>query len=158
MWSLDLFSFLMEFRGDLFHTLDLTNFLQDALKAKPDQPLVIQSYISSCLVLYHLDMLPASQIGLIPKFVFFSSCYSKQIARYEQRKGSMGPYGRKPHIMQTAGFMGRQRKAGTSRLSGNHTFWGDKCSGGRQRKVEKASNLQSPKEPVAHYALITIKL
>ena len=31
--------------------------------------------------------------------------------------------------------LGRQREAGTSRLTGNHTFWDDKCPGGRQRKV-----------------------
>ena len=37
--------------------------------------------------------------------------------------------------------MVRQRKAGTSTLIGNHTFWGDKCTGGRQRKVRKGGNL-----------------
>ena len=68
-------------------------------------------------------------------------CYSRQMARHEQRRGH-GPEGRKPHIMQTAGSMGRPRKAGTSRLTRNHTFGGDKYPGGRQRNVEKARNLQ----------------
>lgn len=38
--------------------------------------------------------------------------------------------------------MGRQRKAGTSRLTGNHIFWGDECPGGGQRKVGKGIYLQ----------------
>ena len=38
--------------------------------------------------------------------------------------------------------MGRQRRAGTSRLTGNHIFWGDECPGGRQRKVGKGIHLQ----------------
>ena len=37
--------------------------------------------------------------------------------------------------------MGRQTKAWTSRLTENHTFWGDKCPGG-QRNVEKGMHLQ----------------
>ena len=37
--------------------------------------------------------------------------------------------------------MGRKRKAGASRLTGNHKFVGDNCLGGRQRKVGKGMNL-----------------
>lgn len=29
-------------------------------------------------------------------------------------------------------------------MTGNHTLWGCKCTGGRQRKVEKDANLQHP--------------
>ena len=36
--------------------------------------------------------------------------------------GGVGPDGRKPHIRKTAGSMGGQRKARTSRLIGNHSF------------------------------------
>ena len=42
------------------------------------------------------------------------------------------------------GSMGRPNKAGTSRqksLTKNHIFWGDKCPGGRQRKL-RGRNLQ----------------
>lgn len=63
------------------------------------------------------------------------SVNSRQIARYEQRKGSMGP---DPANIRVHG----QRKAGMYKLTGNHTYWGDKCHGGRQRKVEKVMNLQ----------------
>ena len=54
--------------------------------------------------------------------------------------------------------MGRQRKAGASRLTGNHKFWGDKCLGGRQRKVGKGMNLLQLNVTFAHYVLITTKL
>ena len=47
-----------------------------------------------------------------------------------------------------------QRKAGTSRLTGNH--WGDKCPGGRQRKMKRGTNLQNVN--CCSYALIAIKL
>ena len=50
------------------------------------------------------------------------NCYSRWIARYEQRKGGMGPDSRKPHIMQAVGSVGKQRKVGISTLKGNHTF------------------------------------
>ena len=50
----------------------------------------------------------------------------------------MGPDG----TWQTAVSMVGQRKARTSRPIRNHTFWGDKCPGGRQRKVRKDTNLQ----------------
>ena len=43
------------------------------------------------------------------------------------------------------GSSGRQRKAGTSGLTGNHTFWDGKCPGDRQRKMRRGWNLQSPK-------------
>ena len=56
----------------------------------------------------------------------------------ELDKRGMEADGRKPCIMQTAGSMGRQRKARTSRLIGNHTVWGDKYPECRQRKVEKS--------------------
>lgn len=49
----------------------------------------------------------------------------------------MEPDGRKPHITQTVGSIGEQRKARTARLIGNHIFRSDKCPGGRQRKVER---------------------
>ena len=50
----------------------------------------------------------------------------------------MGPNGRKSHIMQTAGSMGGQRKARTSRLIGNHSFWGDKCPGVDKERWKRA--------------------
>lgn len=52
--------------------------------------------------------------------------------------------------------MGRRRKAGTSRLTGNHIFWGNKCSGGRQGKVGKV-NLQPRNMTCYDYALVIIK-
>ena len=60
------------------------------------------------------------------------------------REGGHGPASRTPGFMQEAGSMDGQRKAGTSRLIRDYIFWGDKCSGGRQRKVEKGTNLQGP--------------
>ena len=63
--------------------------------------------------------------------------WTRVTAGRELDKRGMEADGRKPCIMQTAGSMGRQRKARTSRLIGNHIFWGDKCPGSRQRKVEK---------------------
>ena len=50
----------------------------------------------------------------------------------------MGPNGRKSHIMQTAGSMGGQRKARTSRLIGNHSFWGDKYPGVDKERWKRA--------------------
>ena len=41
------------------------------------------------------------------------------------------------------GSMGRQRKAGSSRLTGNHTFW-VMCPGSRQRKMRQFRNLLCP--------------
>ena len=63
---------------------------------------------------------------------------------------------------QKAGSMGRQRKARTSRLIGNHTFCGAKTLGGRQRKVEEGTNLQYPNVTCCslcpHYNKIIMKL
>ena len=68
---------------------------------------------------------------------------------------SQGPGGGKSHILQMVGIgrVYRQRKSGISRLTGNHTFWGDKRPSSRQRKVGKAGHLLSPMQPVVYYAL-----
>lgn len=81
-------------------------------------------------------------IYVLRNCIDISVFYSRQIVRHERRSGGIGPDGRKPHVVQTAETMGRQRKAGTSRLTGSHTFGGNKCPGGRQRKVGKGVNLQ----------------
>ena len=46
------------------------------------------------------------------------------------------------NLVYSRGSWGRQRKAETSRLTG--TYFGCKCSGGRQRKMGKDRNLLSP--------------
>ena len=56
------------------------------------------------------------------------------------REGGLGPKWQET----THGGVQGQIKAETSRLTGNHTFWGDKCPGGRQGKVEKSISLQHP--------------
>ena len=73
----------------------------------------------------------------------------------------MGPDGRKPHITNSR-VHGWIKKSQTSRLIENHTFFGGKCPGGRQRKVEKSTNLQCPDVTCCslcpHYGEIIIKL
>ena len=51
----------------------------------------------------------------------------------------------------------RKRKAETSRLTGNHTFWGDKGPRGKE-SWEKAGISGILMQPFAPCALITIKL
>ena len=65
-------------------------------------------------------------------------CCSRQVARYERRKGGRGQVAGNHASCKQRGSLGRQRKAGTSRLTGNHTFWGDQCPGSRQRNGGKA--------------------
>ena len=48
------------------------------------------------------------------------------------------------HLVNSGGAMGGHRKAGTPRLSENDTFWGEKCPGGRQRKVGQGRSLLHP--------------
>ena len=48
--------------------------------------------------------------------------YSRQVARYEQRNGGRGQVAGNHAPCKQWGSIGRQRKAGTSRLTGNHTF------------------------------------
>lgn len=50
--------------------------------------------------------------------------------------------------------MGRQRKAGTSRLTGNQCFWGMSVLGGGQRKVGKGIHLQRLKVACCSLCLI----
>ena len=52
-----------------------------------------------------------------------SYCYSRQVARYEQRIGGRGQVAGNYTACKQRGSTGKQRKAGTSRLTGNHTFW-----------------------------------
>ena len=66
-------------------------------------------------------------------------CSSRQIVRDDQRKGVPRPDGGKPHITPTAGSAGRERKAGTSRLTRIHICWGDRCPGGRGEKGHPVS-------------------
>ena len=68
-------------------------------------------------------------------------CYNRQVARYQQRKGGKGQVAGNCTSCKQRGSMGKQRKAGTPRLTGNHTFWGNKRPGDRQRKVRKGGNL-----------------
>lgn len=55
-----------------------------------------------------------------------------------------------------------QMKAGTSRMTGNHTFWSVwpvlSVPEGRQRKVRKAGISGGQIQPFVHYTLIIIKL
>ena len=52
-----------------------------------------------------------------------NECYSRQVAKYEQRNGGRGQVAGNHASCKQRGFMGRQRKSGTGRLKGNHTFW-----------------------------------
>lgn len=69
----------------------------------------------------------------------------------------MGPAGRKPYVMQTAGSTGGQRKARTSTLTGNRTFWGDKGPEVRQRRWKRVRISDVQMYPAAHYAFVTVK-
>ena len=50
----------------------------------------------------------------------------KQTAIYEQRKWGSGQMAENHTSCNQPEPLDRQRKAGTSRLTGNHMFWGDK--------------------------------
>ena len=70
------------------------------------------------------------------------TCYSRQIAKYEQIRGAWGQVaGNQASCKQRGPWANRPR---ASRLTGNHIFRGAKCSGSRQRKVGKGVNLQLP--------------
>ena len=60
--------------------------------------------------------------------------------------------------MSQPGSMGRQGKAGTSRLTGNHTFWVIIFLEAEKKGEERWDPLDSWVYPVAHYALITVNL
>ena len=62
------------------------------------------------------------------------------------------------HLVNNKRPWAENKKAEISELTRNHTFWGDKCPGGRQRKWGKGRNLWFLHVTFAHYALITIKL
>ena len=64
-------------------------------------------------------------------------CYTRQVATYEKRKGTWARWQETTHLVNSAGPW-TTKKAGTSRLTGKHTFWGGKCPEGRQNKWEKA--------------------
>ena len=65
----------------------------------------------------------------------------RQLDMSKERRGTGQMAGN--HISsEHRGSLGKQRKAGTSRLTGNHIFWGDVSW--RQRKVRKGGNLQCP--------------
>ena len=55
----------------------------------------------------------------------------QQADRHEQGRGH-GARGQETTHHANSGVHG-QRKAGTSRLIGNHIFWGDKCPGDKER-------------------------
>jgi len=75
-----------------------------------------------------------------------------------RESGAQARWQETKHVVNRGRSMGRQRKAGASRLTGNHKFGGDKCLGGRQRKVGKGMNLLQLNVTFAHYVLITTKL
>ena len=54
--------------------------------------------------------------------LLFQYCYNRQVARYEQRNAGRGQVAGNHASCKQRGSMGRQRKAGTSRLTGDHTF------------------------------------
>ena len=60
--------------------------------------------------------------------------------------------------MLQSGSMDRQGKAGTSRLTGNHTFWMIIFLEAEKKGEERWDPLESWVYPVAHYALITVNL
>ena len=62
------------------------------------------------------------------------------------------------HLVNNKRPWAENKKAEISELTRNHTFWGDKCPGGRQRKWGNGRNLWFLHVTFAHYALITIKL
>ena len=61
-------------------------------------------------------------------------------------------------IVLQPGSMGRQGKAGTSRLTGNHTFWVIIFLEAEKKGEERWDPLESWVHPVAHYALIVVNL
>ena len=58
--------------------------------------------------------------GLI---VAASYCYNRQVTRDEKRNGRKDQVAGNHTSCKKQGSIGRQTKAETSRLTGNHTFW-----------------------------------
>lgn len=81
----------------------------------------------------------------------------RQIARYEQRKRGTGHMAVN-YTYKQRGSMGKQRKAGTSNLTGYHIFWVINVleAGKEGWKMARVSCVQM--KPVAHYAFILIKV
>jgi len=64
--------------------------------------------------------------------------------RYEQRKGrATGQVAGNHTSYKQQGTMGRQRKAGTTRVRRHHAFGGDKCPGGKERWGKAQSPAES---------------
>ena len=69
-----------------------------------------------------------------------NECYSRQVARYEQRNGGRGQVAGNQASCKPQGSIDRQRKAGTFRMTGN---WMIRVPV-EAKKVGKGRNLLSP--------------